>query len=164
MGSIGTAPDRIGARPCLGRAATRALGFFILIFATAFAVEAHGYSAPGSVSISLDTGAGEAGFQSVVYVQNVKTGQTLSFPYPPHAPPLLVYVPEPGTYVFYARLVEAMDDYFFGYTGMLGRGPSPKRGLLAIDIEAGKGYKVLLNDRAVLLPEKGRPVIVPWRR
>lgn len=143
---------------------SRLLAISCLLLAAAFGISAHGYSSPATLYLTLDTGAGDAAFQSVVYVQNVKTGTTLSFPYPPHAPPLLVYVPEPGTYVFYARLVEAMDDYYFGCTGKRGKDGSPRKGLLAVDIEAGKEYHLVINDRSVKLPEKGKPVTVTWHR
>jgi hypothetical protein len=135
-----------------------------LLLAVAGLEFSHGYSAPASALLSLDTGAGDAAFQSMLYVQNVVTGETASYPFPPHAPPLLVYIPQPGTYVFYARLIEAMDDYFYGATGRVANGPSPGLGLLAIDIETGKEYRVLINDRSVALPEKGKPVSVAWRR
>jgi hypothetical protein len=100
----------------------------------------------------------------MLYVQNVVTGDTASYPFPPHAPPLLVYIPQPGTYVFYARLIEAMDDYFYGFTGRAAGAPSPEKGLLALDVETGKEYRVLMNDRSVKLPEKGKPVTVAWHR
>jgi hypothetical protein len=73
-------------------------------------------------------------------------------------------VPEPGTYVFYARLVEAVDDYFFGCARKAAKGASPGKGLLAYDIEAGKEYRILVNYRTVKLPEKGKPVVVAWHR
>ncbi len=123
---------------------------------------AHGYSAPATAYITLDTGAGDSAFQSVIYVQNVATGETASYPFPPHAPPLLVYIPESGVYVFYARLIEAMDDYYFGSTGRLPQGPSPRKGLLAVKVDTGKEYRILINDRSVELPEKGKPVSVSW--
>jgi hypothetical protein len=143
---------------------------FVLAFAFALsclaplAVHAHGYVPPATVTISVDTGGGEPGFQTIVYVQNVKTGDTASYAIAPHSKPLLVYIAEPGTYVFYGRLVEAMDDYFFGATGVKSRSTPVLRPLLALDIELGKEYQVLINDRSVQLPVKGKPVTVPWRR
>lgn|GEM_PF-6722596 len=125
------------------------------------ALFAHGYSPPAVAYVTLDTGAGDSAFQSVVYVQNLETGETASYPFPPHAPPLLVYIPEAGSYVFYARLIEAMDDYFFACTGRPPQGASPKKGLLVVKIATGKEYRILINDRSVELPEKGKPVRVP---
>ncbi len=134
----------------------------LVALAAPASVHAHGFVAPAAVYLELDTGAGDAAFQAVMYVHNVATGETASYPLTPHAPPLLAYIPLPGTYVFYARLVEAMDDYFFGSTGREPGGAPPRRGLLAVDVEQGKEYRVLVNDRSVRLPEKGKPVAVPW--
>ncbi len=127
-------------------------------------VRAHGYVAPANVTIAVDTGGGDPGFQTIVYVQNVTTGATASYAIAPHSKPFIAYIAEPGTYVFYGRLVEAMDDYFFGSTGAKSRSTPVLRPLLALDIELGKEYQVLINDRSVKLPEKGKPVTVPWRR
>jgi len=134
----------------------------LVALAAPASIHAHGFAASATVYLKLDTGAGDAAFQAVMYIQNVATGETASYPLTPHAPPLLAYIPVPGTYVFYARLVEAMDDYFFGATGREPGGASPRRGLLAVDVEQGKEYEVLVNDRSVRLPEKGKPVSVPW--
>ena len=79
----------------------------------------------------------------------------------------------PGTYVFYARLVEAPDDYHYGFTGyQAGAYGHMTRGgtrgaatnLIALDIRPGAKYKVFISDSWALLPQPGKPVQVPWHR
>ena len=112
-------------------------------------------------------------FAATIYAQEVNTGQTFQFPYAPHTPYITVGLNTPGKYVFYARLVEAPDDYHYGYTGnapdAYGHGtrggtkdPS-KSSLVAVDVKPAGNYKVYVNDHWAVLPTPGKPVTVPWR-
>ena len=112
-------------------------------------------------------------FAATVYAQEVNTGQTTKFTYGPHTPPITVDLKPPGTYVFYAKLVEAPDDYHYGYTGNqagayghMTRGGTrdPSTNLIAVDVKPAGKYKVFISDSWAVLPEPGKPVTVPWHR
>ena len=113
-------------------------------------------------------------FAATIYAQEVSTGATTTFSYGPHTPSMTVEVKQPGTYLFYARLVEAPDDYHYGFTGFQGaayghmtrggtRDPA-KTNLIALDLMPGKEYKVYISDNWAELPARGKPVTVPWHR
>ncbi len=127
----------------------------------------------GTVVVKFDIVGGDNSFAATVYAQEVSTGQTLQFPYGPHTPYITVDLKTPGKYVFYARLVEAPDDYHYGYTstqpvayGHMTRGGTQDpsmAGLIAIDVKPGGKYKAYINDYRAVLPAPGKPVTVPWR-
>ena len=125
------------------------------------------------VTLKFDIAGGDNAFGATVYAQEVSTGRTLSFPYGPHTPYLVAELPAPGKYVFYARLVEAPDDYHYGYTsptpvayghGTRGGTQDPtKASLIAVDTKPAGRYKAYINDYRATLPAPGQPVTVPWR-
>ena len=112
-------------------------------------------------------------FAATIYAQEVNTGQTTKFAYGPHTPSITVDLKLPGTYVFYARLVEAADDYHYGFTGYqagayghMTRGGTrdASTNLIALDVKPGGEYKVFISDSWAVLPEPGKPVTVAWHR
>jgi len=112
-------------------------------------------------------------FAATIYAQEVNTGATTTFSYGPHTPSMTVDLKQPGTYVFYARLVEAPDDYHYGFTGYqaaayghMTRGGTrdAATNLIALDLKPGGQYKVYISDHWAQLPAPGRPVTVPWHR
>lgn len=125
------------------------------------------------VSVKFDIYGGDNAFSATVYAQEVATGKTHSFVYHPHTPYITAELAEPGKYVFYARLVEAPDDYHYGYTntqpvayghGTRGGTQDPaKASLIAVPVQPGGSYRVYINDYRAILPEPGKPVTVPWR-
>jgi len=125
------------------------------------------------VTAKFDIVAGDNAFGATVYAQEVTTGRTLLFPYGPHTPFLAADLPAPATYVFYARLVEAPEDYHYGFTsaapvayghGTRGGTQDPaKASLIAVELKPGGHYKVYINDYRAVLPAQGLPVSVPWR-
>jgi hypothetical protein len=128
---------------------------------------------PGRVTVKFDIYGGDNTFAATLYVQEVTTGKTLQFPYTPHTPYITVDLKEPGKYVFYARLVEAPDDYHYGYTSLqpVAYGHMTKGGtqdpaqasLVAVDVQPGGRYRAYVNDYRAILPVPGQPVGVPWR-
>ena len=125
------------------------------------------------VHVKFDIVDGDNNFAATVYVQEVDSGATFTVPYDPHTPYIVVNLKKPGKYVFYARLVEAPDDYHYGYTsdhpvayGHMtrgGTGNAAEMSLIAVDVKLGKDYKAYINDFRARLPEPGKPVTVPWR-
>jgi len=125
------------------------------------------------VQIKFDIYGGDNAFAATIYAQEVTTGQTTTFPYGPHTPFITADLKTPGTYVFYARLVEAPDDYHYGYTGTApasyghgargGTQDPATSSLVAVAVKAGGTYKVYVNDHWAVLPVPGEPVKVPWR-
>ena len=128
---------------------------------------------PAKVTLKFVIYDNDNSFAATVYAQEVQTGLTTAFAYGPHTPSLTVDLKVPGTYVFYARLVEAPDDYHYGFTGyQAGAYGHMTRGgtrdaatnLIALDIRPGAKYKVFISDSWALLPQPGKPVQVPWHR
>lgn len=127
----------------------------------------------GAVRVKFDIVDGDNAFAATIYVQEVSTGETLLFPYGPHTPYIVVDLKKPGKYVFYARLVEAPDDYHYGYTSANpvgyghmtrgGTGDTATSSLIAIDVKPGGKYKAYINDYRASLPTPGQSVTVPWR-
>jgi hypothetical protein len=123
------------------------------------------------VVVKFDQAGGDNAFAASVYAQEVTTGETKSFPYDPHTPSIVLNLKKPGTYVSYARLVEAPDDYHYGYTNeqavpyghMTRGGLGDPGGLIAIDVKLGRKYKAYINDYRAALPERDKPITVPWR-
>lgn len=125
------------------------------------------------ILIGLDMGGGGAGFAATIYAQEVETGKTFKIFLPagmhgqavlPTSPPLLMSVQAPGTYVFYARLINAPDDYFYGYTRCRVGEDCPDHALLAVTVIPNRRYQIMIADKGVILPEIDQPVTVPWVR
>ncbi len=126
-----------------------------------------------TVLVNFDLGAGGSGFAATLYAQEVSSGKTFKSFYAtgshglvvlPTSAPVAILVDAPGTYVFYATLVEAPDDYHYGDTGCPPASDCPSSALVALDVVPGNTYKVTISDRTPLLPTPGAPVEVPWRR
>ena len=126
-----------------------------------------------TVTVTFDMGGGGAGFAATIYAQEVTSGKTFKSFYPagshgqvvlPTSPPVSFTVEAPGTYVFYATLIEAPDDYQYGATSCRPGEPCPRSVLKAIDVEPGQSYTVLISDRAAPIPTAEAPVMVPWER
>lgn len=130
---------------------------------------------PAIVNIALNMGSGGAGFSANLYAQEVYTGRTVGIfmsagmhtaPLLPTSPPLDMAVPAPGTYVFYARLSNDPMDYHYGYTECQIPTDCVGSPLLALNVEPGQRYNILIADRKALLPEidqRGLPVTVPFK-
>jgi hypothetical protein len=127
---------------------------------------------PPKVTIKFVIYDNDNSFAATVYAQEVGTGATTSFAYGPHTPSLTVDL-KPGTYVFYARLVEAPNDYHYGFTGYraaayghMARGGTrdASTNLIALDLKPGGSYRAYISDHWATLPEPGKPVTVPWHR
>ncbi len=144
----------------------------LLLAALSFAVAGCGPRV-AKVHVKFDIAGGDNNFAASVYVQEVDSGATFTLPYDPHTPYIVADIKKPGKYVFYARLVEAPDDYHYGYTsdrpvayGHMtrgGTGDPATESLVAVDVKLGGSYKVYINDFRAKLPEAGKPVKVPWR-
>jgi len=128
---------------------------------------------PAKVNIKFAIYDNDNSFAATIYAQEVSTGATTTFSYGPHTPSMTVDVKQPGTYVFYARLVEAPDDYHYGFTGYqaaayghMTRGGTrdPATNLIALDLKPGGQYKVYISDHWAQLPASGKPVTVPWHK
>jgi hypothetical protein len=126
-----------------------------------------------SVQVTFDMGGGGSGFAASLFAQEVETGRTFKGFYPagshglvvmPTSAPILVTVEAPGTYVFYATLIEAPDDYQFGATECGAGAECTSTGLIALDVVPGSTYAVTIADRSAVIPTPGVPVTVPWHR
>jgi hypothetical protein len=126
-----------------------------------------------TVQVTFDMGGGGSGFAASLFAQEVTTGRTFKGFYPagshglvvmPTSAPILISVEAPGTYVFYATLIEAPDDYQFGATECGAGADCTSTGLLALDVVPGATYAVTIADRSAAIPTPGVPVTVPWRR
>lgn len=125
------------------------------------------------VDITFDMGGGGSGFAASLFAQEVSSGRTFKGFYPagshglvvmPTSAPIRVTVEAPGTYVFFATLIEAPDDYRFGATECGAGSDCTATGLLAIDVVPGGTYAVTIADRTAPIPIPGAPVNVPWHR
>lgn len=128
---------------------------------------------PATITVIFDMGGGGSGFAATIYAQEVNSGATFKSFYPagshggvtrPTSPPVTFNIPAPGTYVFYAKLIEAPDDYRFGATGCAYAERCGDQGLLALDVEPGGQYEVYIADRSAPIPEADQPVQVLWHR
>jgi hypothetical protein len=124
-----------------------------------------------TVYVSFDLGGGGAGFAALIYAQEVHTGKTVHQFMPagshglvvlPTSPPLTFQLEAPGTYVFYATLSNNPDDYHYGATGCPQGQDCPSADLVALEVQPGGTYNVIISDRKALLPTPGAPVTVPW--
>ena len=125
------------------------------------------------IQVTFDMGGGGSGFAASLFAQEVSSGKTFKGFYPagshglvvmPTSALILISVEAPGTYVFYATLIEAPDDYQFGATGCAAGTDCASSDLLAIDVVPGGIYHVTIADRSAPIPTPGVPVTVPWRR
>ena len=129
---------------------------------------------PGHATITarLDMGAGGAGFAATIYAQEVHTGKTFhtfmsagshGLVVLPTSPPVSFSVEAPGTYIFYAVLINE-DSYHFGATECKALSDCHSNGLIALDVVPGGSYKVYIGDQSALIPPTGVPVEVPWHK
>jgi hypothetical protein len=116
-------------------------------------------------------GGGGAGFTSMIYGQEVSTGKTFHIVMPasshggvilPTSPPLSFTVEAPGTYVFYAVLINV--ERYYGATGCKALTDCPSSELVAVDVLPGKSYEVYIGDSTAEIPPTGVPVTVPWHK
>ncbi|GAB4480867.1 MAG: hypothetical protein OHK0031_02300 [Anaerolineales bacterium] len=119
--------------------------------------------------IGLDMGSGGAGFSATLYAQDVTSGKNFhtflsagmhGASTLPTSAPVMLFVRAPATYVFFARLTNAPDEYHYGATTCGADGVCV---LQALKVEPGQTYHVTINDSAALLPELEKPVSLPWR-
>ena len=126
-----------------------------------------------TVFIRLDLGGGGSGFAATLYAQEVTTGKTVhqfqsagshGLVVLPTSEPIKFELDAPGTYIFYATLINNPDDYHFGSTGCQALQNCTNSELLALDVTPGGVYNVTITDQHALLPTPGAPVTVPWRK
>jgi hypothetical protein len=129
--------------------------------------------AMATVYVTFDMGGGGAGFAASLFAQEVTTGKTFKGFAPagshggvvlPTSPAVGIQVEAPGTYVFYATLINDPESYQFGATGCLPGTPCPASSLTALDVEPGGVYHISVGDRSADIPTPGAPVTVPWHR
>ena len=125
-----------------------------------------------TITATFDMGAGGAGFASTIYAQEVHTGKTFhtfmsagshGLVVLPTSPPVTFTVEAPGTYVFYAVLINE-DGYHFGATGCKSSVQCASDELVALDVVPGGKYEVYIADQSALIPPTGVPVAVPWHK
>ncbi len=123
-----------------------------------------------TIIIGLDMGGGGAGFAATLYAQEVSTGEDFTIFLPagshgasnfPTSAPVTLFVRAPATYVFYARLINAPDNYYYGYTTCDENNDCV---LKAVEVAPYQTYNITINDRGALLPERGEPVTIPWTK
>ncbi len=125
-----------------------------------------------TITAAFDMGAGGAGFAATIYAQEVHTGKTFhtfmsagshGLVVLPTSPPVTFTVEAPGTYIFYAVLINE-DAYHFGATGCKSSVACTSNDLVALDVVPGGSYKVYIADQSALIPPTGVPVLVPWHK
>jgi len=126
-----------------------------------------------TVVVTFDLGGGGAGFAATIYAQEVTSGKTghqfLSagshgLVVLPTSAPISLQVDAPGTYVFYATLINNPDDYHYGATGCPAGEDCASSDLIAVDVLPGSTYYVTISDRKAPLPTPGESVTVPWHK
>ncbi len=126
-----------------------------------------------TVFVRLDLGGGGSGFAATLYAQEVNTGKTIhqfqsagshGLVVLPTSEPLKFQLDAPGTYVFYATLINNPDDYHYGATGCIALQNCTDSTLQALQVEPGGVYNVAITDQDAVLPTPGAPVTVPWRK
>lgn len=125
-------------------------------------------SEPAQVTVTFDLAGGGSGFSASVYAQEVDSGWTLSQPYSssshgqvalPTSVPLVFSLPAPGKYIFYANLVNAPEDYHYGYTGCPPElEDCADATLQALEVQPGETYAVYIGSR---IGERRAPVPTP---
>ncbi len=124
-----------------------------------------------TITAALDMGAGGAGFAATIYAQEVHTGKTFhtfmsagshGLVVLPTSAPVSFTVEAPGTYIFYAVLINE-DSYHFGATGCKSSVKCTSDELVSLDVVPGGSYQVYIADQSALIPPTGVPVTVPWR-
>lgn len=123
------------------------------------------------ITVTFDMGGGKAGFAATIYAQEVTSGLTYKGFYSAGShglvvlpsEPISITVDAPGTYVFYATLINNPDDYHYGATGCQAGTDCSSSELQALDVLPGGSYQVTIADRSALLPTPGAPVSVPWK-
>jgi hypothetical protein len=123
---------------------------------------------PAQVTVIFDLGGGGSGFSASLYAQEVSSGLTFSKPYSssshgmvvlPTSAPLVFNLPAPGVYIFYANLVNAPEDYHYGYTGCPAEVDDCQDELLkALEVQPGGVYEVYIGNR---YGERHAPVATP---
>lgn len=128
---------------------------------------------PATVVVKFDLGGGGTGFAATIYAQEVNSGKTVhqfmsagshGLVVLPTSAPINILVDAPGTYVFYATLINNPDDYHYGATGCPAGQDCASSDLIAIDVLPGETYSITISDRKALLPAPGSPVTVPWHK
>lgn len=128
---------------------------------------------PATVFVRLDLGGGGSGFAATLYAQEVATGKTVhqfqsagshGLVVLPTSEPIKFELDAPGTYVFYATLINNPDDYHYGSTGCIALQNCTSSDLLALEVAPGGVYNVTITDQGALLPTPGAPVTVPWHK
>ncbi len=125
-----------------------------------------------TITAALDMGAGGAGFAATIYAQEVNTGKTFhtfmsagshGLVVLPTSPPVSFTVEAPGTYIFYAVLINE-DSYHFAATGCKALTKCDSNQLVALDVVPGGSYQVYIGDQSAKIPPTGVPVQVPWHK
>jgi hypothetical protein len=128
---------------------------------------------PATVFVRLDLGGGGSGFAATLYAQEVNTGKTVhkfqsagshGLVVLPTSEPINFQLDAPGTYIFYATLINNPDDYHFGATGCAALQNCANSELIAYEVTPGGVYNVTITDQHALLPTPGAPVTVPWHK
>jgi hypothetical protein len=128
---------------------------------------------PATVFVRLDLGGGGSGFAATLYAQEVNTGKTVhqfqsagshGLVVLPTSQPINFQLDAPGTYIFYATLINNPDDYHYGATGCVALQNCANSELIAYEVSPGGVYNVTITDRHALLPTPGAPVTVPWHK
>jgi hypothetical protein len=130
-----------------------------------------------TVVVTFDLAGGGSGFSLTVYAQEVTSGKSTSQLYSsgahggvilPTSAPLVFTLEAPGTYIFYANMINAPEDNHFGATGC---GPAPDCTTTvykAIEVAPGGRYEVYFSDRSgerhAPVPTPHAPVTVPWQK
>ena len=130
-----------------------------------------------SVEVTFDLAGGGSGFSLTIYAQDVNSGESISKPYSssshgqvalPTSAPLIFTLEAPGTYIFYANMLNAPDEYHFGATGCAPGPVCESTVYKAIDVNPGGEYKVYFSDRRgerhAPVPTPHAQVTVPWER
>jgi hypothetical protein len=132
---------------------------------------------PASVTVQFDLAGGGSGFSLVIYAQDVDSGESISQTYSssshgqvvlPTSAPLVFSLPAPATYIFYANMLNAPDEYHFGATGCPPGPDCASTVYQALDVSPGDEYTVYFSDRSgerhAPVPTPHAPVTVPWNR
>jgi len=78
--------------------------------------------------------------------------------------PAELIVQAPGTYVFYSRLTYLPETYHWGATDCPLFTDCPSSSLTALEVLPNMTYEITISDREAILPERDKPVTVPWKK